>query len=455
MSERTDIITLPRRRKLQWAAGIILFAIVILVAVWQLSSGRVVALNAATNEVSASRAPLPVGGKNDALSDKQPLANAAAKPVVNAARAIKPAKEESVLVSLFKGKTPEVCGMSKSEVEAHIAANIGVDDFAGSNLALKTNIVLSDAIRKLIQSEKLSEQAVGLYVMANQAGASAMESESLNQPGCKQSDECALKPFEALQRARAASAEPLVKLAQSSNDAGVYAAALYACLGNKTGACGKISYARWAEIEPDNAAAWLSAASEAESRKDDVARIAALQRAVDAKEYDLHLPRLAGVAESASVQAQSPIEQSTTYSALFIATMMPGWHATGAVFRHCGRKELMDDARRATCDALATKVAEKDETLVAVMMAKSIGERLGWSAERQQLYKDEYSVATGQALGGITDENMLSCETIQKSNQRTLRIFQIGERAAAREAVEKSGKTLAEAAAQYRKPTTQ
>lgn len=433
--------------KLKWALSSVLFIIVVGAVMWHVGSLRERASVAAATSTAAQSMLQPATKTNDAISGKQPLENNQPKTSSNAASITKQAKAEPLEASPVGGKTPEVCGLTKAEVEAYMASN----SFSASNTSNQPTLALSEVTRKLIQSEKLQDQALGLYVMTHLAGWDAMESERLNYPGCKHPDDCASKPFEALQRARSANAEPLVKLALANNDANVYAAALYACLGAKTGACGKLSYARWAQMEPDNAAAWLSAASEAESRKDSAARIAALQRAADAKSYNSRLPQLAEVVQSDSVQAQPPLTLTTVYATLFSAGAASSIGMLSSAASYCGRKEIMDEARIALCDALATKIADKDETLVAAMIAKSIGERIGWSAERLQLYKDEYAVATGQIFEGFDDENMLSCEAITKSNQRLLRTLQVGERAAARETVEKSGKTLAEAAAEYRK----
>ena len=360
--------------------------------------------------------------------------------------AAQPAEEESYLASIFKdlkNQTPEVCGMSAAEAKAFIATD-------GTASTAITYQLIADATVKLLQSNNLHEKATGMYLFAQQAGRDAAASERLNYPGCKNNNECSSKPFYAAQAAIPVNAEPLVNLALDSNDISVYATALYACSGSTTGACAKISYARWAQMEPNNAAAWMMVASEAEKRKDSAARAAALQRAVSASDYKTRLPTLVEVLASDEIQAQTPIVLASTLSMVIgmnAASSIPSMVGFG---RHCGRLENMDESRRATCDALATKMAEKDETLMGLMMARSIGERTGWSAERLQPLKDEFEVYTGQIFDGISTENMFSCEAVSKQNQLLLRTFTLGERGAMREIVKNSGKTLAELAAIYR-----
>lgn len=359
-----------------------------------------------------------------------------------------PAEEESFLSSIFKDRkieTPEVCGLSAAEAKAFIASDATLSPGI-------TNQILAEATSKLLQSNNVREKATGMYLFALQAGWDAAESERLNYPGCKGDDGCSAKPYQARQNAAPVNAEPLVKLALASNDIGVYATALYACSGSNTGACATISYARWAQMEPDNAAAWMMAANEADARKDSAARASALQRAASASDYKTRFPTLAEVVTLDEIQAQPPILLSSTLSMIVginAAYVSNNW--MGSIVRYCGRLEIKDESRRVTCDALATKMAEKDETLLGLMMAKAIGERSGWSAERLQSVKDEYDVFTGQVFEGLGSANMFSCEAVSKGNQKILRMLTIGERATTREYVKTSGKTLAELADGYRK----
>jgi hypothetical protein len=358
-----------------------------------------------------------------------------------------PAEEESFLASIFKDlkiPTPVVCGLSIAESKAFIASN------AMFSPAI-TNQVLAMVTSKLLQSNNVHEKATGMYLFALQAGWDAAESEGLNYPGCKSDGDCVTKPYQARQKATPVNAEPLVKLALASNDIGVYATALYACSGSSTGACATISYARWAQMEPDNAAAWMMAASEAETRKDSAARASALQRVVSASGYKTRFPTLAEVLTLDEIQAQPPTLLASTLSMIVGINAASDISSMGGIVRYCSRPQTMDESRRVTCDALATKMAEKDETLMGLMMAKAIGERSGWSAERLQPLKDEYDVFTGQAFEDFGKADMFSCEALSKANQKSLRVLALGERAFVRELVETSGKTVAALADGYRK----
>jgi hypothetical protein len=440
-------ISLARIRKRRIAVALALLIAAFALFVWRLQTTTPPAAATANSAVQSKGAEPQllendIAGKQIKGSEKIPSGGA-----LTSRATAQPAEDESFLASIFKDRkieTPEVCGLSAAEAKEFIAAN-------GMFSPAITNQVLAKATSKLLQSDDVREKATGMYLFAQQAGWDASESEGLNYPGCKGGDDCAAKPYQARQKVVPVNAEPLVKLALASNDVGVYATALYACSGSNTGACATISYARWAQMEPDNAAAWMMAASEAEARKDSAARASALQRAVSANDYKTRFPTLAEVLALDEIQAQPPALLTSTLSMIIgiNATSNISW--MGSIVRYCGRTAIRDESRRATCDALATKMAEKDETLLGLMMAKAIGERSGWSAERLQSLKDEYDVFTGQVFEGLDNANMFSCDALSKANQKFLSLAALGERAFVREFVETSGTTLAKLADGYRK----
>jgi hypothetical protein len=450
--KETDAIktSLASTRKRRIIVVLVFVTVALSLVTWRLYSTRSHAAKTITSE-HHTQGILPQLSTGDVANKHGHFNEKTSSSSARSSRSVaKPVEEESFLASIFKDlkdSTPEVCGMSATEAKAFIASN-------GMFYTEVTNRALAKATSKLVQSNHVREKATGLYLLALQASWDAGESERLNYPGCKGDDDCAAKPYQARQRAVPVNAEPLVELALDSGDIGVYVTALYACSGSNVGACAKISYARWAQIEPDNAAAWMMAASETEARKDSAARASALQRAISASDYKTRAPTLADVLALDEIQAQPPTLLASTLSMIVGINAAYGIGSVGGIGRHCGRLENTDESRRATCDALATKMAEKDETLVGAMMAKSIGERSGWSAERLQPLKDEYEVYTGQIFEGISEENMFSCDVISRGNQQLLRSFALGERGATREFVKNSGKTLAELATSYRARST-
>lgn len=447
MNESENNRPAPRQnQKRRVIVVLALVGIAFALAIWMLRPIKS-AVAVAANSESMFQHTAPKPPEEDALN-KQAEDNEKTAPDSPPSRAAAtPVEDKSSLATMSKDiedQTPEVCGLSVAEAKEFLA-NLATQSIA------TTNRVLAEASSKLTQSNNVREKAAGLYLFALVAGGDAAESERLNYPGCKGNDDCVVKPYQATQNAAPTNAEPLIKFALESNDVGAYAAALYACRGADTGACATISYAQWAEMEPDNAAAWMMAAGEAENRKDSAARAALLQRAVGASSYNTRLPNLAEVVALDEIRTQPPLTLTPTMNMIIginAAAVIPSMMG---ISRHCARPETMDDARRATCDALLTKMAEQDETLSGLMMAKSIGKSIGWSAERLQPLNDEFEVYTGHIFAGTTEKNVFGCAALAKGKQLILRSFAVGERGAIQEIVEKSGKSLAELAADYRK----
>ncbi len=340
--------------------------------------------------------------------------------------------------------TPEICGLTSSEAKAFTASK----NRSGVTAA---NRGMAEVISRLVKSNNVREKTLGLFVTTIQASTAAADAERLNTPGCTANQPCFIKPFEVQMQVRSANAEPLVRLALSNGDVSTYAAALYACGSVKSGACTTLSYLHWAEMEPDNAAPWLMAAGEADIRKDNAALINALKRAANAKNYDERIPPLASILSSDLVQSQTPLEQSIIATELKNIGSIVGFQKIAGTLSYCAPAGILEEGRRAMCDALAAKLAEKDETTSGALIASKIGEKLGWSAERLQPLKDELDISVGQNFVTEIDSNKYTCENLVKFNQASQSSLALGLRAANREFVKKSGSSLAEVAAKYRK----
>jgi hypothetical protein len=413
----------------------LLFALVF--AAWKFDVASIVTAEKRTPEVTFTNKP-----KSNAGSSESAIFSATS--VGNARTGTSSGLNTSSNAQPEKENTFEICGLSASEAKAFIASR-------DKPLASFSNRGMAETVSKLVQSGNLREKTLGLFIATIQTSMAAADAERLNTPGCKADEPCFLKQFEAQMQARLANAEALVKLAQSSGDASVYAAALYACGSAVQGACSTISYSRLAEMAPDNAAAWLMVAGEANLKKDNVAVAKALQRAVDAKSYDVYTPPLASVLSSELVKAQTPLEQSLIATELRKIGSVVAFLKTEGVFSYCVSAGALDGGRRAICEALATKFVEKDETGSAVLVASKVGEKLGWSAERLQPLNDELDISTGQNFIAEINPNKFSCDNLVKSNLALQKSLTLGQRSATRQFVGKSGKSLSEVAAEYRK----
>src|SRR5262249_32831194 len=155
-----------------------------------------------------------------------------------------------------------------------------------------------------------------------------------------------------------------------------------------TGACAGITAARWAEVEPDNAVPWTLVASEAAGRGDEEARGVAMAHAAAAQRFDHHAEELLRPVATASVQGANRLDQLEVSGAamgVYAAVPLLDYQE---IARYCG-KGAIDANRRGSCGQLANQMVDKDRSVLGLRYAISIGERVGWSAERIAALKDE------------------------------------------------------------------
>ncbi len=345
------------------------------------------------------------------------------------------------VAALLKGPKVEVCGMSDWEAALFVIAN-GEHDTTAANAALAA------ATSKLIQSDKVRERVLGLYVQAHMAELAAIE-DALN-VRCKDNVDCRIQTSESRPQVRAAVAEPLVQFALAGRDPDAYAAAAYACRGERVGACASMGYAQWAKIEPDNAVVWLLMAAEASSRKDAVAQAEAIQHLATARRYDPRIPSFAPVFESEAVRTQPLWVQSSVGISLLGLQSTTSLAPNMAIGGYCLQAKNMDDARRAVCDTLANKLLETDANVIDLMMAAAIGKKIGWDAEKLQAAGDQKAVAIGLLGEMSSDKDRFSCATLAKDVQWIQSSLSKGEMSVIRELIAKSGKTIPELVEKYR-----
>ncbi len=361
------------------------------------------------------------------------------------------------IVALLKGRKVEVCGLSDLDAALFLAEHEELEGLTMNKSEMgkgAANAALSEASAKLIQSNSLRDQALGLYVQAHQAEWAAID-EGIKAKRCKGDMRCESEAWEPKPQVRAAVAEPLVKMALAERDPAIYATAIYACGNTRIDACAGISYLGWARIDPDNAAVWLMVASEAAAQKDLAARDEAMRRAASASGYDTRIPSLATLFESKAVKAQPPLERMLIGNSLNTITALAWSPPYGALGSYCVRGETTDPARKGVCDALANKLLDLDKSLVGHRAASRIGEKIGWDAARLQTLRDESVVEFALALDIGLTENEYSCENLAKSDQWTQKLLSKGDRGIALERIARTGKSITELVEAYCKTNTE
>ena len=352
------------------------------------------------------------------------------------------------LTRLLKGPKVEICGLSDFEAAKYIAGDPEIDDKA-------LNTALAAMRAQIVGSEKPHDKAFGLYVESRLAEWAAISASQSELRICQDDFDCMInllnttKKVESAPASTAASIAPLVALALGERDPAIIAAALYACRGDRSGACATISYADWVAVEPDNAAAWLQMADDASLKKEPARRDDALRHAAAASGYDLRVPSLASVWNAELIQSQPPLVRSSIGLQLASSQITTTPAPIYAMSSYC-RLDGLDDAQKQLCDTLANKLLEQDDSVIGLSIAAFIGKKIGWDAARLQALRDQKGVEMGMMIDMSSGASMYSCENLSKRIQETEAWLTKTDRALIRDRIAASGMSFAELVEKYR-----
>lgn len=237
----------------------------------------------------------------------------------------------------------------------------------------------------------------------------------------------------ALQAGGRTQREPLATLAATSADPVVQAYAQRACRGDPTSssACLALPPDAWARLEPDNAAAWLALAADA--RADAHVQIDALRQAARASRFETHMPLLHALV-AASPRAGA--DGDSLAIAGVVTAARGDWLATEALRMHCLGVSAHDDDARTVCDAIAVLLQTQAQALPDLQQALEVGIRLGWSAERRDVLRDDIArlAAVERQVAEIDDPQ--DCAALARTADYYAGVGRVGPIATLRQAID-------------------
>jgi hypothetical protein len=215
-----------------------------------------------------------------------------------------------------------------------------------------------------------------------------------------------------------------------------------------------ISVARWAQLEPDNAAPWLFAASEALTRQDAAGVAEALYRASKARHNNVRFAQSVPVAQAQTSGDVAPVLALGIDVALISIEAAVALPSHLAVTRHCAKDALADPNRRAVCDDLATMLVERSDTLMDLKIGAKMAEKLSWPADRLAKVEELRDAIEGMA-GAVAEADVaapspMGCEVVGAQRERLREVAANGELAAYQRMIAASPLGRAGLAAQYR-----
>jgi hypothetical protein len=224
-------------------------------------------------------------------------------------------------------------------------------------------------------------------------------------------------------------------------DARIYALAFRACRSSSTmadasapqaGSCAALSVRRWIELDPDNAAPWLFAFSQAVTAGDATGQQEALTHMASASRFDdrLYLPAGAVAAHASGEEDMLAADHDLSRQAFQKTVGL--FDPVGPLMQACRDKAGGDANRTQECEAIGDLMADHGDSLLLQVFGGALHFQATGDASRRDRYRAErtelskhWSPATG----------MSECQVLRDDLKSIARSAQIGELAAARERV--------------------
>jgi hypothetical protein len=249
-----------------------------------------------------------------------------------------------------------------------------------------------------------------------------------------------------------AARDELVQLALVTKDPAIFALANSKCIKDVEdfasplpGACPQLTLDQWTRADPDNAVPWLHLAAKARSEKNSAAEAAAFAHAAQAHRYESYNWSMFEFARATMPDDITAAEQwFLTEQIAGVEAAIPMPYITE--FKYCSRESVSDLTLLRQCNAMADLLVNKSKTLLELGLGKSLGARIGWPAEVTDKLTQEIR-ASMEALSRTSPsgpEDQWTCDSVARGNAFMSEWDRLGERGLAKEAIERSGETVAE-----------
>lgn len=247
----------------------------------------------------------------------------------------------------------------------------------------------------------------------------------------------------------------VVHLAAGSAEPAVYAMALSMCNSiaatDAESACRELSLQQWSRIDPDNAVPWLLLAGDARSRHDGAAEAEAFSHAATAHKIDSYSDSVYAFAEPELPPDVTQLERA--YLATEVVGVEAGirGHQYSVASQYCSSNAMQDAGVQQQCKSLAELLVTKGNNFLDLGLGKTIGARAGWPKGRvEELVLEQQALMQSiiqQAPSG--DDKRWTCNAVSRANAYMIQRVRMGELAAARDGLERSGETMEEMAQKY------
>jgi hypothetical protein len=247
--------------------------------------------------------------------------------------------------------------------------------------------------------------------------------------------------------------DQLTQLALHTHDPVVFAYAAKGCgaaVKDAPPGCSAYSPSDWAELDPDNGAAWADVADKARRDGDADAEAAAFARVATSSRYDNYSFGLLTAALPLMPNDTRPIDRYNlivSFIGMESAAAVPSYQEFS---RYCSAVRVEIPEIRDQCLGAAELMTSKGTSLLDLAVGIHVGERAGWSKS-----KVEKSTELMHAMmGALTSDASLGpdqfdCDHVNRDNAYVGQLGADGEVGALHRKLEQTGETTEEMARRY------
>ena len=194
----------------------------------------------------------------------------------------------------------------------------------------------------------------------------------------------------------------LVLLAIETDDPAIYSLALHQCTsegyGMAPGPCEGLSWEHLVAIDPNNAIPWLWIAARAEHAGDSRGVEDALARASAASGIEEYGAGLAVLAMDALPGDTVPLVEAMAGAQ--VTSILPG-SAPISLESLCSETAIQRSLRKQQCSAITTVLAKQGSTLIDLLLASALADRLGFPQETRTALSAEAKTARATSFRRI------------------------------------------------------
>ncbi|HYS12366.1 MAG TPA: hypothetical protein VEN28_03590 [Burkholderiaceae bacterium] len=242
---------------------------------------------------------------------------------------------------------------------------------------------------------------------------------------------CDERAAEAFARAATPAIEALTRLAVTTRDPETYVVALRACRSiipnSPPTSCNALTLDQWAQLDQDNAFAWLLTARAAQIRKDPIGFQDALRRASHAKSFERRPTPYGEILAGLDVRAEPVRTLIVGKLAAAEAREDPADYFSNFTMFTIYCTNQSEPGRRELCNDLAHVMTELSTDPLAAQVGDQIAAKAGWPVERRTAARTKHAALDAERPVRSPGSARLTCDGAAQTEEWLVGVAKHGE----------------------------